>query len=165
MLLFLLLLVLVLMFLLQLKLLLLLMMMIVLLLLRVVVVLLMLLVLLLPPLPVPPFVTEYGDTYVSLNLKNLSFLCLCRLTLEAQTWLGFTMLGCTTLSLGLFVCVFLVARKHGSRFSRPQTAGYELASQEELNQELLDEEDEEDFEVSSGPPTLRLKSVGSADDA
>ncbi len=57
---------------------------------------------------------------------------LYRLTLEAQTWLGFTMLGATTLSLGLFVCVFLVARKHGSRFSRPQTAGYELANQVSL---------------------------------
>ena len=73
---------------------------------------------------------------------------------DIQAWVGMATLGSTTLSIGLFVCVFLVARKHGSKSSRPQTAGYELANQEEVNQGLLlDEEDEEDdimddFEVS-----------------
>ena len=38
-----------------------------------------------------------------------------RLTIEAQTWLGFAMLGATTLSSGLFLCVFLMAKKQGSR--------------------------------------------------
>lgn len=71
-----------------------------------------------------------------------------RLTIEAQTWLGFMMLGATTLSAGLFLCVWLTARRHGSRFSRPQSSGYELASQDELNQELL--EDEDDFEMAEG---------------
>ena len=43
-----------------------------------------------------------------------------------------------------------------SRFSRPQLSGYELANQDELNQELLDDDDE-DFEVSE--PTLRMSSL------
>ena len=35
---------------------------------------------------------------------------------EALTWLGFAMLGATFLCLGLFLCVFLMARKHESRY-------------------------------------------------
>jgi hypothetical protein len=61
--------------------------------------------------------------------------------------------------MGLFVCVFLMAKKHGTRFSRPQTSGYELASQEELlNQDMVfdeqDEDDAEDFELSASTQNL-----------
>ena len=38
---------------------------------------------------------------------------------------------------------------------------YELANQDEMNQELLDEDDNDDFEVSE--PTLRLNSLRSDD--
>ena len=56
------------------------------------------------------------------------------LSIDTQTWLGLAMVGATTLATGLFTCVFLLARRHGSRFSRPQASGYELASQDDLNQ-------------------------------
>ena len=56
------------------------------------------------------------------------------LSLDMQSWLGLAMVGATTLSAGLFTCVFLLARRHGSRFSRPQASGYELACQDDLNQ-------------------------------
>ena len=56
------------------------------------------------------------------------------LFLDTQTWLGMAMIGATILSAGLFTCVFLLARRHGSRFSRPQSSGYELACQDDLNQ-------------------------------
>merc|ERR1711977_19637 len=42
------------------------------------------------------------------------------LSLDMQSWLGLAMVGATTLSAGLFTCVFLLARRHGSRFIRPQ---------------------------------------------
>ena len=93
------------------------------------------------------------------------------LFLDTQTWLGMAMIGATILSAGLFTCVFLLARRHGSRFSRPQSSGYELACQDDLNQvylnieirrqpsnlfsfiqELL--EDDDDFEVAE--PSLDL---------
>jgi hypothetical protein len=50
------------------------------------------------------------------------------------------------------------------RFSRPQSSGYELASQEELLNNAEDDLDEDfdDFEVTSssgGGPTLRLHPV------
>ena len=68
---------------------------------------------------------------------------------------------------GLFLCVFLIARRHGNRLKEqnPQASGYELANQDELspaagnensNEDddngLVDEilEDEDDFEVSAG---------------
>ena len=56
------------------------------------------------------------------------------LSLDMQSWLGLAMVGATTLSAGLFTCVFLLARRHGSQFSRPQASGYELACQDDLNQ-------------------------------
>ena len=59
------------------------------------------------------------------------------LFLDTQTWLGMAMIGATILSAGLFTCVFLLARRHGSRFSRPQSSGYELACQDDLNQVYL----------------------------
>jgi hypothetical protein len=34
---------------------------------------------------------------------------------QAMAWLGFCMLGTTLLCLGLFLCSFLIARKHESR--------------------------------------------------
>lgn len=112
----------------------------------------------------------WGEAYVFMSSQVVS-LILCglalgelaipqlftRLTVEAQTWLGFAMLGTTTLSLGLFVCVFLMAKRHGSRFSRPQCSGYELANQDDINSQLL-EDDNDDFEVSE--PTLRLNDDG-----
>lgn len=107
----------------------------------------------------------WGEAYVLMSSQAVAIVCwglalgelmvphiMTLLTIEAQTWLGLAMLGATTLCAGLFTCVFLMARRHGSRFSRPQSSGYELASQDELNQELLD--DDEDFEVSE--PTLQL---------
>ena len=68
-----------------------------------------------------------------------------KLTVQAQTWLGFAMLGAATLATGLFACVFLMAKRHGSRGGRPATFGYELARTDEMSQELL-EDDDEDFE-------------------
>jgi hypothetical protein len=37
---------------------------------------------------------------------------------QAMAWLGFCMLGMTLLCLGLFLCSFLIARKHESRCVR-----------------------------------------------
>ena len=68
---------------------------------------------------------------------------------------------------GLFLCIFLIARRHGKRLKEqnPQASGYELANQDELspaagngnsNEDddnvLVDEalEDEDDFEVTAG---------------
>ncbi|TRY70404.1 hypothetical protein TCAL_02416 [Tigriopus californicus] len=112
-----------------------------------------------------PASLAWSEAYVSMSSQVVAFICsglalgellvpqmFAQLTSEAQNWLGFTMVGASTLTFGLYICVFLMARKHGSRFSRPQTSGYELANQDELNQELLDEDD--DFEISQ--PTLRL---------
>lgn len=112
-----------------------------------------------------PASLAWSEAYISMSSQVVAFICsglalgellvpqmFAQLTSEAQNWLGFTMVGASTLTFGLYICVFLMARKHGSRFSRPQTSGYELANQDELNQELLDED--EDFEISQ--PTLRL---------
>ena len=65
----------------------------------------------------------------------------------------------------MFLCAFLIARRHGNRFKDPcpQASGYELANQDELtpaagnfngdDDDIIIEEtleDEDDFEVSSG---------------
>ena len=111
----------------------------------------------------------WGEAYVRMSAPLVAAVCsglawgelvvpqlFTRLTVEAQTWLGFAMLGATSLASGLFACVFLMAKRHGSRGRRPQTLGYELARQDEMmHQELL--EDEDDFEVAE--PTLRLNSA------
>ena len=69
-----------------------------------------------------------GELMVPYSMKLLS--------VDMQAWLGLAMVGATVLSAGLFTCVFLLARRHGSRFSRPQASGYELACQDDLNQVL-----------------------------
>jgi len=124
-----------------------------------------------------PTSLAWGEAYVPMTPWAVAFVCSAtamadlgvpalmeRLTLEAQAWAGFAALGATTLGLGVFVCVFLLAKRHGSRSSRPRASGYELASQEELNQELLDEE-EEDFEMrqASEPPALKLRPIEEED--
>ena len=70
----------------------------------------------------------WGEAYMLMSGQVVALICsglalgelaipqlFTRLTIEAQTWLGFAMLGATTLSSGLFVCVFLMAKKQGSR--------------------------------------------------
>ena len=117
-----------------------------------------------------PLSLVWAESYVLMSSQVVSVVCagmalgelavpqlLARLTIEAQTWLGFAMLGATFLCIGLFVCILLLARRH-SRYTRiPHLgAGYELARQEDLNHELMfdDDDEEDDFEVAE--PTLRL---------
>lgn len=70
----------------------------------------------------------WGEAYMLMSGQVVALICsglalgelaipqlFTRLTIEAQTWLGFAMLGATTLCAGLFVCVFLMAKKQGSR--------------------------------------------------
>ena len=70
----------------------------------------------------------WGEAYIMMSGQVVALICsglalgelavpqlFTRLTIEAQTWLGFAMLGATTLSSGLFLCVFLMAKKQGSR--------------------------------------------------
>ena len=89
----------------------------------------------------------WGEAYVLMSSQVVAVVCwglalaelmvpysMKLLSIDTQTWLGLAMVGATTLATGLFTCVFLLARRHGSRFSRPQASGYELASQDDLNQ-------------------------------
>lgn len=112
-----------------------------------------------------PTTLVWGEAYVLMSSHVVAMVCwglalaelmvpysMKLLFLDTQTWLGMAMIGATILSAGLFTCVFLLARRHGSRFSRPQSSGYELACQDDLNQELL--EDDDDFEVAE--PSLDL---------
>lgn len=112
-----------------------------------------------------PTTLVWGEAYVLMSSHVVAIVCwglalaelmvpysMKLLSLDMQSWLGLAMVGATTLSAGLFTCVFFLARRHGSRFSRPQSSGYELASQDDLNQELL--EDDDDFEVAE--PSLEL---------
>lgn len=66
---------------------------------------------------------------------------------DEVVYLEFGLLGASTISLMIFFLVYVLARRHGTRSSRPQTSGYELASQDDIGQELL--EDDDDFEVSN----------------
>jgi len=112
-----------------------------------------------------PTTLVWGEAYVLMSSHVVAIVCwglalaelmvpysMKLLSLDMQSWLGLAMVGATTLSAGLFTCVFLLARRHGSRFTRPQASGYELACQDDLNQELL--EDDDDFEVAE--PSLEL---------
>ena len=73
----------------------------------------------------------WGEAYMLMSGQVVALICsglalgelaipqlFTRLTIEAQTWLGFAMLGATTICSGLFVCVFLMAKKQGSRYVR-----------------------------------------------
>jgi len=114
-----------------------------------------------------PTTLVWGEAYVLMSSHVVAIVCwglalaelmvpysMKLLSLDMQSWLGLAMVGATTLSAGLFTCVFLLARRHGSRFSRPQASGYELANcQDDLNQELL-EDDDDDFEIAE--PSLEL---------
>ena len=94
-----------------------------------------------------PTTLVWGEAYVLMSSHVVAIVCwglalaelmvpysMKLLSLDMQSWLGLAMVGATTLSAGLFTCVFLLARRHGSRFSRPQASGYELACQDDLNQ-------------------------------
>ena len=94
-----------------------------------------------------PTTLVWGEAYVLMSSHVVAIVCwglalaelmvpysMKLLSLDMQSWLGLAMVGATTLSAGLFTCVFLIARRHGSRFSRPQASGYELACQDDLNQ-------------------------------
>merc|ERR1712223_851449 len=111
----------------------------------------------------------WGEAYVLMSSQAVAMVCwglalaelmvpysMKLLSIDTQTWLGLVMVGSTALATGLFTCVFLLARRHGSRFSRPQASGYELARQDDLVQELL-EDDDDDFEVSE--PSLELNNT------
>ena len=97
-----------------------------------------------------PTTLVWGEAYVLMSSHVVAMVCwglalaelmvpysMKLLFLDTQTWLGMAMIGATILSAGLFTCVFLLARRHGSRFSRPQSSGYELACQDDLNQVYL----------------------------
>ena len=89
----------------------------------------------------------WGEAYVLMSSQVVAMVCwglalaelmvpysMKLLSIDTQTWLGLAMVGTTALATGLFTCVFLLARRHGSRFSRPQASGYELARQDDLVQ-------------------------------
>jgi len=62
------------------------------------------------------------------------------------TYLEILLFAVSLMLLLTFCVASLVAKRHGTRSSRPQSSGYELANQDDFNQELL--ADEDDFEVS-----------------
>lgn len=76
-------------------------------------------------------------------------------------WLSVLVLGAVILSSVVFLCAYLMARRHGSRCGRPQASGYELASQDDFHRELLDDdEDLDDFESSGPAPLTSLRLTG-----
>ena len=72
-----------------------------------------------------PTSLQWGEIYIVMNPQVVAGICwglsLSELMIpnllnlfndQAMAWLGFTMLGTTFLCLGLFLCGFLIARKH-----------------------------------------------------
>ena len=97
-----------------------------------------------------PTTLVWGEAYVLMSSHVVAVVCwglalaelvipysMTLISVDTQAWLGLGMVGATTLCTGLFTCVFLMAKRHGSRFSRPQSSGYELASQDDLHQVLI----------------------------